>query len=204
MAESAVLWLSGVTQAQQLASTVIFTSGSFALRMNALLITQIPVRGWNGVISMFQGRNFPEQREPLSMKMRQTKAFQFRFLPYGWLFLILLKFPAVLFFRLGLIIISFSTTMVKVYAALLMLYNRGRLTVTFGLWCNRKCCKFQPSWWRRCWWLPQRDAIRVAIETMKMHQDDFDEITLVLFGEREFGFAREDYPKFISTPSSTR
>ena len=50
---------------------------------------------------------------------------------------------------------------------------------------------------------PQRDAIRVAIETMKMHQDDFDEITLVLFGEREFGFAEEDYPEFISTPSST-
>ena len=36
---------------------------------------------------------------------------------------------------------------------------------------------------------PQRDAIRVAIETMKLHQDDFDEITLALFGEREFGFA---------------
>lgn len=44
---------------------------------------------------------------------------------------------------------------------------------------------------------PQRDAIRVAIETMKLHQDDFDEITLVLFGEREFAFAREDYPEFI-------
>ena len=51
---------------------------------------------------------------------------------------------------------------------------------------------------------PQRYAIRVASETMKMHQDDFDEITLVLFGEREFGFAGEDYPEFISTPSSTR
>ena len=51
---------------------------------------------------------------------------------------------------------------------------------------------------------PQRNAIRVAIETMKMHQDDFDEITLVLFGEREFGFAGEDYPGVISTPSSTR
>ena len=38
---------------------------------------------------------------------------------------------------------------------------------------------------------PQRDAIRVAIETMKLHQDDFDKITLVLFGEREFGFAGE-------------
>lgn len=51
---------------------------------------------------------------------------------------------------------------------------------------------------------PQRDAIRVAMETMKLHQDDFEEITLVLFGEREFGFAGEDYPEFISTPSSTR
>lgn len=44
---------------------------------------------------------------------------------------------------------------------------------------------------------PQRDAIRVAIETMKLHQDDFDEITLVLFGEREFGLAGENYPEFI-------
>ena len=40
---------------------------------------------------------------------------------------------------------------------------------------------------------PQRDAIRVAIETMKLHQDDFDEITLVLIWEREFGIAKEDY-----------
>lgn len=44
---------------------------------------------------------------------------------------------------------------------------------------------------------PQREAIRVAIETMKLHQDDFDEITLVLFGEREFGLAGENYPEFI-------
>ena len=44
---------------------------------------------------------------------------------------------------------------------------------------------------------PQRDAIRVAIETMKLHQDDYDEIMLVLFGEREFGFAREDYSEFF-------
>ena len=44
---------------------------------------------------------------------------------------------------------------------------------------------------------PQRDAIRVAIETMKLHQDDFDEITLVLFGKREFGLARDAYPEFI-------
>ena len=45
---------------------------------------------------------------------------------------------------------------------------------------------------------PQRDAIRVAIETMKLHQDDFDEITLVLFGEREFGFAGEMFPEFMN------
>lgn len=45
---------------------------------------------------------------------------------------------------------------------------------------------------------PQREAIRVAIETMKLHQDDFDEITLVLFGEREFGFAGEMFPEFIN------
>lgn len=41
---------------------------------------------------------------------------------------------------------------------------------------------------------PQREAIKVAVETMKLHQEDFDEVTLVLFGEREFGFAKEDYP----------
>ena len=51
---------------------------------------------------------------------------------------------------------------------------------------------------------PQREAIRVAVETMKLYQDDFEELTLVLFGEREFGFAGEDYTEFISTPSSTR
>ena len=44
---------------------------------------------------------------------------------------------------------------------------------------------------------PQREAIKVAIETMKLHQDEFEEITLVLFGEREFGFAREDYSEYI-------
>ena len=45
---------------------------------------------------------------------------------------------------------------------------------------------------------PQKDAIRVAIETMRLHQDDFDEITLVLFGEREFGLARKMFPEFIN------
>ena len=44
---------------------------------------------------------------------------------------------------------------------------------------------------------PQREAIKVAIETMKLHQGEFDEITLVLFGEREFGYAKEDYPDFF-------
>ena len=44
---------------------------------------------------------------------------------------------------------------------------------------------------------PQREAIKVAVETMKLHQDDFDEISLVLFGEREFEFAREMFPEFI-------
>ena len=45
---------------------------------------------------------------------------------------------------------------------------------------------------------PQKDAIRVAIETMKLHQDDFDEITLVLFGERELGFAGEMFTEFMN------
>ena len=44
---------------------------------------------------------------------------------------------------------------------------------------------------------PQRDAIRVAIETMKLHKDDFEELTLVLFGEREFGFAKEEFGEFV-------
>ncbi|MBR4789934.1 MAG: O-acetyl-ADP-ribose deacetylase [Treponema sp.] len=44
---------------------------------------------------------------------------------------------------------------------------------------------------------PQREAIKVAVETMKIYRDEFEEITLVLFGEREFGFAKEDYGEFI-------
>ena len=44
---------------------------------------------------------------------------------------------------------------------------------------------------------PQREVIKVAIETIKLHQDDFDEITLVLVGEREFGFAGENYSEFF-------
>ena len=44
---------------------------------------------------------------------------------------------------------------------------------------------------------PQREAIKVAIDTMKLHQGEFEEITLVLFGEREFGFAKEDYGEFV-------
>ena len=44
---------------------------------------------------------------------------------------------------------------------------------------------------------PQRKAIKVAIETMKLHQGEFEEITLVLFGEREFGFAKEEYKEIV-------
>ena len=44
---------------------------------------------------------------------------------------------------------------------------------------------------------PQREAIKVAIEIMKLHQEEFEEITLVLFGEREFGFAKEDYSEYV-------
>ena len=39
---------------------------------------------------------------------------------------------------------------------------------------------------------PQREAIRVAVVTMKWHTEDFDEITLVLFG-----VAGEMFPEFI-------
>ena len=44
---------------------------------------------------------------------------------------------------------------------------------------------------------PQRDAIKVAVETMKQHRDEFEEITLVLFGEREFNFAKADFGEMI-------
>ena len=44
---------------------------------------------------------------------------------------------------------------------------------------------------------PQRDAIRIAIETMKGHAEEFEEITLVLFGEREFALAGEMYPDYF-------
>ncbi len=44
---------------------------------------------------------------------------------------------------------------------------------------------------------PQREAIRVAVETMKGHAEEFEELTLVLFGEREFAFAGEEYGEFV-------
>ena len=44
---------------------------------------------------------------------------------------------------------------------------------------------------------PQREAIEVAVEAMKIHQNEFDELTLVLFGEREFGFAKEEFGEFV-------
>ena len=44
---------------------------------------------------------------------------------------------------------------------------------------------------------PQREAIKVAVETMKKHQEEFEEIILVLFGEREMEYAREDYGEIV-------
>jgi len=44
-----------------------------------------------------------------------------------------------------------------------------------------------------------KEAIRVAVETMKVHAEEFEELTLVLFGEREFGIAKEDYSELIET-----
>ncbi|MCR5080204.1 MAG: O-acetyl-ADP-ribose deacetylase [Treponema sp.] len=44
---------------------------------------------------------------------------------------------------------------------------------------------------------PKLEAIKVAVETMKLHRYDFDELTLVLFGEREFGIAKEKYSEFL-------
>ena len=44
---------------------------------------------------------------------------------------------------------------------------------------------------------PQREAIKVAVETMKGYAEEFEEITLVLFGEREFGFAGEMFGEFF-------
>ena len=44
---------------------------------------------------------------------------------------------------------------------------------------------------------PKQEAIKVALEMMKLHQENFDEITLVHFREKEFGIAKEDYPEII-------
>ena len=44
---------------------------------------------------------------------------------------------------------------------------------------------------------PQREAIKVAVETMKLHREEVDEITLVLFGEREYGYAKETYGELV-------
>lgn len=43
---------------------------------------------------------------------------------------------------------------------------------------------------------PKPEAIKVAIETMKKYKNDFDEITLVLFGDSEFALAKEEYAEF--------
>ena len=42
----------------------------------------------------------------------------------------------------------------------------------------------------------QAEAIHVAVENMKQYVDDFEEITLVLFGESLFEMAKLQYPDF--------
>ena len=43
---------------------------------------------------------------------------------------------------------------------------------------------------------PQAEAIHVAVENMKQYVDDFEEITLVLFGDKLLEMAKEEYPDF--------
>ena len=43
---------------------------------------------------------------------------------------------------------------------------------------------------------PQNEAIHVAVENMKQYVDDFEEITLILFGDRLFEMAKKMYPEF--------
>ena len=45
---------------------------------------------------------------------------------------------------------------------------------------------------------PKLEAIKVAIETMKKHLNNFDEITLVLFGEPEYKIAEKEYTEFCN------
>ena len=45
---------------------------------------------------------------------------------------------------------------------------------------------------------PQAEAIHVAVENMKQYVDDFEEITLVLFGERLLELAKKEYPDFCN------
>ena len=44
---------------------------------------------------------------------------------------------------------------------------------------------------------PKREAIKVAVETMKKHLTDFEEITLVLFGEMECGIAEKMFGRLV-------
>ena len=44
---------------------------------------------------------------------------------------------------------------------------------------------------------PQHEAIKVAVETLKKHAGEFEEIKLVLFGEREYGYAKEMYGEYV-------
>ena len=45
---------------------------------------------------------------------------------------------------------------------------------------------------------PQNEAIQVAVENMKQYVDDFEEITLVLFGDRLLEMVKKEYPDFCN------
>ena len=45
---------------------------------------------------------------------------------------------------------------------------------------------------------PKDEAIHVAVENMKQYVDDFEEITLVLFGDPLFEMAKRMYPEFCN------
>lgn len=49
---------------------------------------------------------------------------------------------------------------------------------------------------------PKQEAIKVAVETVKKHKDEFTEIIMVLFGNVEFNFARELYTELVITENN--
>ena len=49
-----------------------------------------------------------------------------------------------------------------------------------------------------CRTLMDAELAKLKLQRDINYQDDFDEITLLLFGEREFGFAGEMFPEYIN------